>query len=81
MTSAHTPGPVARLERSVWDSRVMPSKADVALLLDANKAMRESLESIAEYWNRDRNDGAMHDACWHAINAAEDALAKAEGRS
>lgn len=35
----------------------------------------EALESIVEYWNRDRNDMAMHDACWHAINTAEAALA------
>ncbi len=36
--------------------------------------MREALESIQEYWNRDRNDTAMFDACWHAIETAEAAL-------
>lgn len=35
---------------------------------------REALEGIAGYWNRDRNDEAMHDACWHAIETAEAAL-------
>jgi len=32
------------------------------------------LAHIAEYWNRDRNDSAMFDACWFAINEAEQAL-------
>lgn len=36
----------------------------------------EILESIRDYWNRDRNDSAMHDACWYAINAADEAIAK-----
>lgn len=36
--------------------------------------LRKALESIQEYWNRDQNDMAMHDACWHAINIAEAAL-------
>lgn len=42
-------------------------------LRDAER-MREALESIQEYWNRDRNDTAMFDACWHAIEAAEAVL-------
>lgn len=38
------------------------------------KVLEDALVSIAEYWNRDRNETAMHDACWHAINTALDAL-------
>jgi hypothetical protein len=72
---------IERLDRAVWDSRVSPSKRDIGFLIDANKVMREALESIAEYWNRDRNDSAMHDACWHAINTADEALAKARGET
>ena len=46
---------------------------------EAQAELVEALESIAEYWNRDRNDAAMHDACWHAIETAETALAAFKG--
>lgn len=36
--------------------------------------LRTALAEISEYWNRDQNDQAMHDACWHAINTANSAL-------
>ena len=39
--------------------------------------MYEALEHILEYWNRDRNGSAMHDALWHIIETAEEALKKA----
>ena len=42
-------------------------------------ACRTALESIAEYWNRDQNENAMADACWYAINTAEEALAATKG--
>lgn len=41
---------------------------DVAILV-------ETLESIAEYWNQDSNEGAMRDACEYAQAAAQAALA------
>jgi hypothetical protein len=34
-----------------------------------------ALWSIREYWNRNQNESAMVDACWHAIYTAEQALA------
>lgn len=43
--------------------------------------MREALGEIADYWNRDQNDQAMYDACWHAINTANAALAQEQGGS
>lgn len=36
---------------------------------------RDALVSIEEYWNRDSNERAMHDACWHVVNTAQAALA------
>lgn len=39
-------------------------------------ALREALKQIADYWNRDLNDEAMLDACWHAINTASAVLYK-----
>jgi len=39
---------------------------------------RDALVSIEEYWNRDQNETAMADACWHAVNMAHDALAEAK---
>lgn len=46
--------------------------------LAAAQAQRDkalvALNSIREYWNEDRNDKAMFDACWFAINTAESVL-------
>jgi hypothetical protein len=42
------------------------------------REFRDALVSIEEYWNRDQNETAMADACWHAVNVAQDALAKAK---
>jgi hypothetical protein len=38
------------------------------------EVLRSALENIVEYWNKDRNDYAMHDACWHNVNTAAEAL-------
>lgn len=40
------------------------------------KKMGEGFEHILEYWNRDRNDGAMHDALCHIIEISEGLLTK-----
>ena len=42
--------------------------------------LEDSLTSIREYWNRDNNDRAMEDACWHAINTASEALDTKEAK-
>jgi hypothetical protein len=42
------------------------------------REFRDALVSIEEYWNRDQNETAMADACWHAVNVAQDAIAKAK---
>ena len=52
---------------------------DNAYLIAAAPELLEALEHIVEYWNRDRNDNAMHDALWHIIETAEQAIAKAKG--
>ncbi len=39
-----------------------------------NKMLKEALEHIVEYWNRDENGGAMSDALWHILETAEQAL-------
>jgi hypothetical protein len=51
--------------------------ASDAAIRRAAPAMLEALEHIAEYWNRDRNDEAMHNALWHIIETAEQAIALA----
>lgn len=48
-----------------------------AKLIAAAPIMLESLEHILEYWNRDRNDEAMHDALWEIISTADSAIKKA----
>jgi len=41
---------------------------------EENARLREALERIEEYWNRDQNETAMADACWNAVNTADAAL-------
>ena len=36
--------------------------------------VREALEHIVEYWNRDENETSMSDALWHIIQTAVDVL-------
>ena len=43
-------------------------------IVNENEKMRKALESIAEYWNRDENQGAMSDALWYILETAEQAL-------
>ena len=50
-----------------------------ACLIASAPELLEALKSIAEYWNRDRNDEAMHNALWFIIETATEAIAKAEG--
>lgn len=50
-----------------------------ARLIAAAPELLEALQSIAEYWNRDQNETAMADACWHAIKTAMAAITKATG--
>lgn len=50
-----------------------------ARLIAAAPDLLEALKSIAEFWNRDQNEKAMIGACWHAVETAEAAIAKAEG--
>jgi len=40
---------------------------------DRIKRLEEALESIQEYWNRDNNERAMENACWHAWRKAKEA--------
>ena len=53
---------------------------DVRQYQDRIKRLEEALESIRERWNRDNNEGAMNDACWHAINTAAEALEAKEAK-
>ena len=39
-----------------------------------HSALREALQHIVEYWNRDRNEDAMYDALEHMIETAAQAL-------
>jgi hypothetical protein len=47
---------------------------------DRIKRLEEALESIREYWNRDNNETAMENACWHAIDTAAEALEAKEAK-
>lgn len=75
------------------EKKFAPVAIECELLEDDKKRLEASLahrtaalESIKEYWNRDQNETAMADACWHNIETAEKALsdspsAATEGKS
>jgi hypothetical protein len=46
----------------------------VMLLKRERDELREALEHIVEYWNRDENETSMSDALWHIIQTAVDVL-------
>ena len=67
-----------RARAMLCDAAGIPHDADILEWIAGAKAriarLEESLTSILEYWNRDNNDRAMEDACWHAIHTASEAL-------
>jgi hypothetical protein len=46
----------------------------------SEQKMREALEHIIEYWNRDQNEAAMADALFHIIETAEKAIPTSSGK-
>lgn len=54
------------------------SMSNYECLLAENKRLREALEHIIEYWNRNENDRAMNDALYHIIETAEQVLSQLE---
>lgn len=65
-------------ERDRYDAiagKLLLEKTALALRV---KELEEALGSIREYWNRDQNESAMADACWHAVNTADEALASTD---
>lgn len=83
-----TPSLKERIEKVIFDQS--PSWMEEAEECEANKKLYdriaeleidkltliEGLEHIMEYWNKDRNDSAMHDALWEIINTADDLLGR-----
>ena len=63
-------GPFTNMD---WHAAVTLRAHAEALLAQRDKAL-VALNSIKEYWNQDRNDKAMFDACWFAKNTAESVL-------
>ena len=47
---------------------------ELAEARDQREKLVNALHSICEYWNQNRNDTAMFDACWYALNTAEKVL-------
>jgi hypothetical protein len=64
---------------AMLENRVMQLLLQREGLLAQRDELLAALGNIREYWNRDRNDDAMHDALWHIIEVADTAIAKAEG--
>ena len=48
--------------------------ADYVALRARVAKLEEALGNIVEYWNKDENEAAMADACWHNVETARRAL-------
>ena len=58
----------------ILEAKMSTYPEEFKALEEENKKLREALEHIIEYWNRDENGGAMSDALWHILETAEQAL-------
>ena len=67
-------------QMSIASNTMVEATATIQSLRARIKRLEEALESIQENWNRDNNERAMEDACWHAINTASDALEAKEAK-
>jgi len=54
------------------------ARAEVEAMREAIKEARDVFVALSEYWNKDQNENAMADACWHTVETSSDALAKLE---
>lgn len=75
-------GSVCDANRAVACVNACAGMADPAAEIDAmREALREAHDvfvNLSEYWNKDQNENAMADACWHTVETSYDALAKLE---
>lgn len=52
-------------------NRVEQLESDLAATRKQLAETQADLSHLAEYWNRDENEMAMKDACWHTVEVAE----------
>ena len=72
----------AFFSRAITCVNACAGMADPAAEIEAmREALREAHDvfvNLSEYWNKDQNENAMADACWHTVETSYDALAKLE---
>jgi hypothetical protein len=74
---AHGPASmVCRQIRDCYEEELQRLLSEVERLRELAQVACDNCQSIVEYWNKDRNDSAMHDACWHNVNTASETLEK-----
>jgi len=70
-------------ETFIDENRIVLADKMAAMEIQRNEALqlarelRDALVNIEEYWNRNQNEVAMADACWHAIHTSQEAIEKA----
>jgi hypothetical protein len=52
------------------------ARAEVEAMREAIREAHDTFVNLSEYWNKDQNEKAMADACWHTVETSLDALAK-----
>lgn len=52
------------------------ARAEIEAMREAIKEAHDTFVNLSEYWNKDQNEKAMADACWHTVETSLDALDK-----
>jgi len=60
----------------VFETELNAANAENEAMREALKEAHDTFISLQEYWNRDQNDVAMANACWHTVNTSAEALAR-----
>lgn len=54
------------------------ARAEIEAMREAIREAHDVFVNLSEYWNKDQNENAMADACWHTVETSYDALTKLE---
>lgn len=54
------------------------ARAEIEAMREVIREAHDVFVNLSEYWNKDQNENAMADACWHTVETSHDALTKLE---
>jgi hypothetical protein len=64
-----------RIDQLVCD-HIEAQASQIEAMREAIQEAHDAFVDLSEYWNKDQNENAMADACWHTIETSLDAITK-----